>query len=143
MEGGLLSSSVKILRSLPCIAGLYNGVYTCPPIRGYLLLYHRSGSTHDDGRHESEKTNFSFSPPEEGCIHSIWQHVWTKRRIKITSFGPDLNLKDISIRTQALSSDTRGLLFESFQISSPKVLKGLSTAAQFKAPGLKQHNLRL
>ena len=73
MEGGLLFSSVKILRSLPCIAGLYNGVYTCPPIRGYLLLYHPSGSTHDDGRHESEKTNFSFSPPEEGCIHPTWQ----------------------------------------------------------------------
>ena len=143
MEGGLLLSSVKILRSLPCIAGLYNGVYMCPPIRGYLLLYHRSGSTHDDGRHESEKTNFSFSPPEEGCIHPTWHYVWTKRRIKITWFGPDLNLKDISIRTRALSSDTRGLLFESAQISSPKVLKGSSAAAQFKAPGLKQHNLRL
>ena len=103
MEGGLLFSSVKILRSLPCIAGLYNGVYTCPPIRGYLLLYHRSGSTHDDGRHESEKTNFSFSPPEEGCIHSTWQHVLNKRRFKIPSSGLDLKLEDISIRTQALS----------------------------------------
>ena len=118
MEGGLLSSSVKILRSLPCIAGLYNGVYTCPPIRGYLLLYYQSGSTHDDGRHESEKTNFSFSPPEEGCIHSQWQHIWNKRRIKITSSGPDLKLEDISIRTQALSSDTSfgSLLLESVQI---------------------------
>ena len=74
-RGRRIPPAARLSRDLPIpsihvLPGLYNGVYRCPPTRGYLLLYHRSGSAHDDGRHESEKPTLTSSSTPEDHKHT-------------------------------------------------------------------------